>query len=122
MKDGSDQPEDYRCGNVVERGYPATSTKDIARRAGVNKCTIFRKFIGKREIVLHGMKQSRWCPGISQKDFQDVSGKLEEDLARFSRTYMATVTPRFVKLSIGLRTPELAESTSEGIMAVPQAF
>nr|WP_330361482.1 helix-turn-helix domain-containing protein [Enterocloster bolteae] len=28
---------------VVERGYTATTTKDIAKRAGVNECTIFRK-------------------------------------------------------------------------------
>ena len=26
---------------VVERGYTATTTKDIAKRAGVNECTIF---------------------------------------------------------------------------------
>ncbi len=42
---------------VVERGYTATTTKDIAKRAGVNECTIFRKFKGKKEIVLQAMGQ-----------------------------------------------------------------
>lgn len=35
---------------VVERGYTATTTKDIAKRAGVNECTIFRKFKGRRKL------------------------------------------------------------------------
>ena len=34
---------------MMERGYSATTTKDIARRAGVNECTIFRKFSEKRK-------------------------------------------------------------------------
>ena len=32
---------------IMERGYASTTTKDIARRAGVNECTICRKFHGK---------------------------------------------------------------------------
>lgn len=36
---------------VMERGYLAATTKDIAIRAGVNECTIFRKFKGKKEII-----------------------------------------------------------------------
>ena len=62
---------------IMEIGYTAATTKDIARRAGVNECTIFRK---------------------------------------------DKVTERFVKLSIGLRTPELADATSDGILSVPQTF
>ena len=34
--------------------YVATTTKDIARLAGVNECTLFRKFQNKKEIVLQG--------------------------------------------------------------------
>lgn len=107
---------------MMERGYSATTTKDIARRAAVNECTIFRKFSEKKEIVLQAMKQEKWHPDLSREDFRNRSGDLEEDLTRFSRSYMTKVTPRFVKLSIGLRTPELAEATSQGIMAVPQTF
>lgn len=107
---------------MMERGYSATTTKDIARRAAVNECTIFRKFSEKKEIVLQAMKQEKWHPDLCREDFQTWSGDLEADLTRFSRSYMAKVTPRFVKLSIGLRTPELADATSRGIMAVPQTF
>ena len=98
---------------VVERGYTATTTKDIAKRAGVNECTIFRKFKGKKEIVLQDLEPD---------DFMIETGNLTEDLCQFARIYMKKVTPEFVKLSLGLRTPELAEDTREGILAIPQVF
>ena len=95
---------------IMEIGYTAATTKDIARRAGVNECTIFRK------------KQSRWHPDLTPDDFSTWSGDMEEDLSRFAHSYMDKVTERFVKLSIGLRTPELADATSDGILSVPQTF
>lgn len=107
---------------VVERGYTATTTKDIAKRAGVNECTIFRKFKGKKEIVLQAMEQKRWHPDLVPEDFKNETGNLTEDLGQFARIYMKKVTPEFVKLSLGLRTPELAEDTREGILAIPQVF
>ena len=65
---------------VVERGYTATTTKDIAKRAGVNECTIFRKFKGKKEIVLQAMEQKRWHPDLEPEDFKNETGNLTEDL------------------------------------------
>lgn len=41
---------------VMEKGYSSTTTKDIANRANVNECTIFRKFKGKKDIVLSAME------------------------------------------------------------------
>ena len=107
---------------VVERGYTATTTKDIAKRAGVNECTIFRKFQGQKEIVIQAMDQKRWHPDLEPEDFKNETGNLTEDLCQFARIYMKKVTPEFVKLSLGLRTPELAEDTREGILAIPLVF
>lgn len=107
---------------IMERGYSSTTTKDIAERANVNECTIFRKFSGKKELVLQAMMQSRWHPDLRPEDFGERTWNMEEDLVRFSSIYMTKVTPEFVKLSIGLRTPELAKDTADGIMAVPQTF
>ena len=50
------------------------------------------------------------------------TGNLTEDLCQFARIYMKKVTPEFVKLSLGLRTPELVEDTREGILAIPLIF
>lgn len=106
---------------IMERGYSATTTKDIALEAGINECTIFRKFKGKKEIVLKAMQLPKWNPNLSEEDFT-YTGDLEKDLLSFSKTYMRKVTPRMVKVSIGLRTPELYPDTAEGIMKVPQVF
>ena len=106
---------------VMERGYASTTTKDIASRAGINECTIFRKFKGKKEIVLSAMQLPQWNPKLSEDQFSYV-GDLEGDLCDFSRVYMEKVTPRMVKVSVGLRTPELYPDTAEGILEVPRVF
>ena len=49
-------------------------------------------------------------------------GDLEKDLVSFSEVYMNKVTPEMVKISIGLRTPELYPYTAEGILKIPQVF
>ena len=106
---------------IMERGYSATTTKDIATKAGINECTIFRKFNGKKEIVLSAMQLPKWNPNLSEDDFS-YTGELEKDLIGFSEVYMRKVTPRMVKVSMGLRTPELFPDTAEGILKVPQVF
>lgn len=106
---------------VMERGYSSTTTKDIAKAAGVNECTIFRKFKGKKEIVLAAMELPDWNPCIEIQDFKKY-GDIKQDLISFSQTYMRKVTPQMVKVSIGLRTPELYETTAPGIMKVPMTF
>lgn len=50
------------------------------------------------------------------------SGDLKADLISFSRVYMSKVTPRMVKISIGLRTAELEDAALSGIMQVPLVF
>lgn len=106
---------------VMEKGYTATTTKDIARAAGVNECTIFRKFKGKKEIILSAMELPEWNPCLREQDFQ-TCGDVEQDLISFAKTYMHKVTPQMVKVSIGLRTPELYRETAPGIMKVPRTF
>lgn len=106
---------------VMERGYTATTTKDIASKAGINECTIFRKFRGKKEIILSAMTLPEWNPCLRREDFS-YCGDLEKDLLSFSRVYMKKVTPQMVKISMGLRTPELFPDTADGILEIPRVF
>ena len=48
---------------VVERIY-SYHYRISAKRAGVNECTIFRKFKGKKEIVLQAMGQKKMASGF----------------------------------------------------------
>lgn len=106
---------------IMEKGYSCTTTKDIAVRAGINECTIFRKFKGKKDIVLEAMTLPEWNPQLKESDFKMVD-ELEADLISFSQTYFSKVTPRMVRISIGLRTPELFSDTAAGIMEIPNTF
>ncbi|MDE5932088.1 MAG: TetR/AcrR family transcriptional regulator [Lachnospiraceae bacterium] len=107
---------------IRDKGYVATTTKDIARLAGVNECTLFRKFENKKDIVLQGVAQEKWRANVTPDIFQNVQWELEPDLEMFMNAYMDRITPDFVNLSIGLRAPQLYEETAPLIMKVPQAF
>src|SRR5438270_2739702 len=43
----------------AERGYDATTTSEIAARAGVNERTYFRHFADKREVLFDGEAELR---------------------------------------------------------------
>lgn len=106
---------------IIDKGYSGATTKDIAKLAGVNESTIFRKFDGKKEIVIAAMELPKWNPKLSESDFT-YQGDLEEDLISFSEVYMNKVTPQMVKVSIGLRSTELQGAALPGIMKVPMVF
>lgn len=106
---------------IIDKGYSGATTRDIAKLAGVNESTIFRRFDGKKEIVLAAMELPKWNPGLSESDFI-YHGELEEDLISFSNVYMSKVTPQMVKVSIGLRSAELQGAALPGIMKVPLVF
>jgi len=107
---------------IREKGYVATTTKDIARGSHVNECTIFRKFKGKKDIILAGMDQEKWRANISADVFQNVKWELQPDLEMFMHNYLERVTSDFVNLSIGLRAPQIYEETRPLIMKIPETF
>lgn len=104
---------------IMEQGYASTTTKDIAKKAKINECTIFRKFKGKKDIVLAAMSISKWNPNLKESDFNKRTYNIENDLISFSQIYMKKVTPEMVKISMGLRAPELYEDTKDEILKVP---
>ena len=103
---------------IMEKGYTATTTKDIAKVAGVNECTIFRRFNSKKEIVVAAMTLPEWNPCLREEDFQ-YKGDLVEDLCSFAKVYAGKVTPKMVKISMGLRSPDLYDVTKDGIREIP---
>lgn len=106
---------------IVDKGYSGATTKDIAKVASVNESTIFRRFNGKKEIVLAAMELPKWNLGLEESDFV-YEGDLKKDLISFASTYMKKVTPQMVKISIGLRAAELEGVATPGIMKVPLVF
>ena len=113
MDETSQKIVDAAMALVRDKGYAVTTTKEIAKMAGVNECTLFRKFKNKKDIVLQGVSQAGWRANVTPDIFQDVTWDLETDVEMFMRTYMDRVTPDFVNLSIGLRAPQLYEETAD---------
>ena len=107
---------------IRDKGYVATTTKDIAHMAGVNECTLFRKFKSKKDIVMSGIEQEKWRANVTPDIFQNVVWELQPALEMFMKAYMDRITPDFVNLSIGLRAPQLYEETAPMILKIPQAF
>lgn len=122
MDETSQKIIDAAMSLVRDKGYVATTTKDIAREAGVNECTLFRKFRSKKDIVLSGMEQERWRGNLTPEAFRNIQWELAPDLEMFMTEYMNRITPDFVRLSIGLRAPQLYEEAAPPVMKVPQAF
>lgn len=122
MDETSQKIIDATMALIRDKGYVATTTKDIAGLAGVNECTLFRKFKNKKDIVLSGVAQEKWRANITPEIFQNVKWELREDLELFMNAYMDRITPDFVNLSIGLRAPQLYNETASLIMKVPQVF
>ena len=107
---------------IMEKGYASTTTKDIAKMAKINECTIFRKFKGKKDIILAAISTSKWNPDLKVTDFSKRTYNLENHLTNFSLIYMRKITPEMIKISMGLRTPELYEDTKDEILKVPLTF
>ncbi len=122
MDETSQKIIDAAMALVRDKGYVATTTKEIAKAAGVNECTLFRKFESKKDIVIQGANQTGWRADIVPEIFEKITWELETDLEMFMRAYMDRMTPDFVNLSIGLRAPQLYEETRQLIMKVPQTF
>lgn len=122
MDETSQKIIDAAMALVRDKGYVATTTKEIAKKAGVNECTLFRKFESKKDIVLQGVDQAQWRANVTPEIFEEVAWDLRTDLKMFMKAYMDRMTPDFVRLSIGLRAPQLYEETASLIMKVPQAF
>ena len=122
MDETSQKIIDAAMSLVRDKGYVATTTKDIAREAGVNECTLFRKFQSKKDIVLSGMEQEMWRGNLTPEAFRNIQWELAPDLEMFMTEYMNRITPDFVRLSIGLRAPQLYEEAAPLVMKVPQAF
>ena len=69
-----------------------------------------------------GMEQEKWRGNITPEIFQNVQWDLQPDLEMFMMEYMNRITSDFVKLSIGLRAPQIYDDVAPLIMKILQTF
>jgi AcrR family transcriptional regulator len=72
---------------LAERGYSALSLEGVARRAGVHKTTVYRRWGNRSSLVLEAMLE-RAGEGVQVPD----TGSLRGDLLELARGSAATVS------------------------------
>ena len=77
MDETSQKIIDAAMALVRDKGYVATTTKEIAKAAGVNECTLFRKFESKKDIVIQGANQTGWRADIAPEIFEKITWELD---------------------------------------------
>lgn len=107
---------------IIDRGYTLTTTKDIAKYAGVSEVTIFRKFENKQNIIKYLLDEIQNYPELNMSILDKCTWSLCDDLKMFSNLYFKYVTPDYVKLLIGLRSPDLFPLIEKYIISIPNSF
>ncbi|WP_455810424.1 TetR/AcrR family transcriptional regulator [Clostridium butyricum] len=107
---------------IINRGYTLTTTKDIAQLAGVSEVTIFRKFKNKQSIIEDILNELNQFPDMDVRVLDKCKWSLHDDLKMFSDMYFKFVTKDYVKLIIGLRTPELFPLIEKYMIVIPNKF
>jgi AcrR family transcriptional regulator len=71
----------------AERGFAAATTREIARRAGVNEVTLFRRFGNKAALITAALADQ-----LARSPFArlEVTGDLEADLLALVQAYADT--------------------------------
>lgn len=71
----------------AQHGYGATKTQEVARLAGVNEATLFRRFGNKAKLIEKALEH---CFARTSFGHVEASGELREDLVSIVRAYKET--------------------------------
>jgi AcrR family transcriptional regulator len=119
------RPRDPRCDAaiadaaielVAELGYERTSVEAIAQRAGVSKPTIYRRWPGKRELIVDALRERK-----SETAASWDTGSLRGDLLAAARDITRSLAEE-TKLAAGLsgamrESEELAQLIRDHVVA-----
>ncbi len=72
---------------MAEKGYDATTTKEIAAAARVNEVTLFRHFGSKQKLLETAFERYSYAEEMTEVFQGSLKWELYEDLLLISRTY-----------------------------------
>lgn len=101
---------------IIEKGYTATTTKLIAKQAGVSEMTLFRYFPQKKDIVCFALDHELWQPTFEKVTIISYTGDVKKDLTAFASVFNEQMDERFIRLLIGLRSPDIFEIVKDKLM------
>lgn len=100
---------------LAEVGYHAFSIEGVARRAGVHKTTLYRRWVTREALLLDAMRE-RAAVRVPIPD----TGSLREDLLQLARAAIANATAPEVEA--GVRAVASLAPHDEAIAAASRAF
>jgi AcrR family transcriptional regulator len=78
---------DATVAELVEHGFAGLTVEAVAKRAGVNKTTIYRRWGGRAGLIVDAVETF----AAAQVDLPDT-GTIEEDLRLWARSVLKTLT------------------------------
>jgi AcrR family transcriptional regulator len=100
---------DATLDELADRGYSALSLEGVARRAGVNKTTLYRRWGTRENLVLEAMLER-----AGERISVPATGSLRRDLLELARTAAANAaTPEVAAMARAVA----AESPRDGRLA-----
>ncbi|AOC92612.1 putative HTH-type transcriptional regulator YvkB [Bacillus amyloliquefaciens] len=103
---------------IIQKGYRAATTKEIAEKANVSEATIFRNFKNKQGLMKAMIEQQTPAP---ENMIAMAEGDLYEDLLHFAATLLQQLEQKKEVFRICLREPELFEDVLQDIIVYPQS-
>jgi len=98
---------------IAEKGYTRTTTRAIAKAAGVNEVTIFRHFGSKRNLFSEMINQHSALPDLTAIIESQLTGDYRQDLLHLGSVFFMTITARKEALRLMLceakELPEVRE-------------
>jgi len=98
---------------IAEKGYTRTTTRAIAKAAGVNEVTIFRHFGSKRNLFSEMINQHSALPDLTDIIESQLTGDYRQDLLQLGSVFFMTITARKEALRLMLceakELPEVRE-------------
>ncbi|GIX58153.1 putative HTH-type transcriptional regulator YvkB [Bacillus paranthracis] len=77
-----------------EKGYTATTIREVAEKAGVSELTIFRNFKNKENLFRESIILRTTPVALLEKIEEQFTGDLQKDLTKVAETYIQTNLPK----------------------------
>lgn len=88
---------------MAEKGYHATTTKEIAATAGVNEVTLFRHFGSKQKLLEAAFDRYHYGDEMTKLFREKLVWELKPDLLLISRTYHTIMARNRKMIMIGIK-------------------
>ncbi|HDR7516366.1 TetR/AcrR family transcriptional regulator [Bacillus anthracis] len=77
-----------------EKGYTATTIREVAEKAGVSELTIFRNFKNKENLFRESIILRTTPVALLEEIEEQFTGDLHKDLTKVAETYIQTNLPK----------------------------